>query len=88
MDTTLVDDYVGRLEAVLQDASAFPLLMLELMADPRVKQPEAAQIAKQFYGDASASTAKKEAFRRIRSRHDSLMDFMAKSRAQSGRSAA
>ncbi len=88
LDTTLVDDYVGRLEAVLEDAQAFPKLMLELMADPRVRQPEAAQIAKRFYGDASGSTAKKEAFRRIRARHESLMDYVAKARAQGGRSAA
>lgn len=88
MDTTLVDVYVDRLERALQDDAAFPELMLELIRDPRVRQPEAAQIAKRFYGDATATTAKKEAFRRIQARHDSLMDYMAKSRAQAGKSAA
>ena len=87
-DQELVSDYVRNLEQFLRDPDAFEALMLRLENDTRVKQPEAALIAKMFYGDASASTPKRDAFRRIWLRHNSLMDYNAKSRAQRGKSAA
>lgn len=88
MDTKVVDAYVARLEAALGREAEFDVVMRDLTTDPQVRQPEAARICKLFYGDASASLSKREAIRRIRSRHDSLLDFAAKSRAQAGKSAA
>jgi len=88
MDSTIVDQYVARLEASLQDPTAFEATMQILETDKAVRQQEAAGICKRFYGDASSSTSKREAMRRIRSRHTSLMDFLAKSEAQAGKSAA
>lgn len=88
MNQMVVDAYVAELNAALGDEFTFSALMARLETDARVRQPEAAAICKVFYGDASSSLSKREAFRRIWSRQNSLLDFKAKSRAQAGRSAA
>lgn len=88
MDQNLVNATVARLQAALGNEPDFDDLLSELATNPAYKQPELAAICKLFYGDASSKTSKVEALRRIRSRHISLLDFRAKSRAQHGKSAA
>jgi hypothetical protein len=81
MDMEIVNSYVAKLRAALGDADAFATVYFELEGDRKVRQQEAAGIAKSFYG-------KNEAFRRIRSRQNAIMDSLAKTRAQAGKSAA
>ncbi len=88
MDTALVDSFVARLNAALGKDVPFTEVYNALTIDPRVRQPEAALIAKKFLGTGNASVTKKEAFRQIRSHHLFLIDYQAKSRAQAGKSAA
>ncbi len=88
MNVEIVNSYVVRLLAALGDADAFAAVYSDLEHDSAVRQPEAAGIAKSFYGDASPRLAKSEAFRRIRLRQNAIMDSRAKSRAQAGKSAA
>ena len=91
VDPKALDDIaarLARLESALGDEVNFSSVIAQLEADPGVRQAEAASICKLFYGDASSSTTRREALRRIRARHDSLMDYIAKSHAQSGKTAA
>lgn len=88
MDTQVVSLYVQQLLAALGDPDAFADVYSEMERNPRVRQQEAVGIAKSFYGDASSKHSKSEAFRRIRLRQNAIMDSRAKSRAQSGKSAA
>jgi hypothetical protein len=88
MDMDIVTAYVSKLVAALGDQERFSIIYGQMEFDKRVRQQEAACIAKSFYGDANSSTTKSEAFRRIRLRQNAIMDSRAKSRAQAGRSAA
>jgi hypothetical protein len=88
MDLEIVNSYVSKLLAALGDADAFAEVYFQLAHDKKVRQQEAASIAKSFYGDANSSTSRTEALRRIRLRHNALMDSRAKTRAQAGKSAA
>ena len=83
-----IKDYVSRLESVVADPDAFRKIIDEIESDSRVKQSELAAIANAFYGHTAASTSKRESLRRIWSRHHAKMDFFAKARAQTGKSAA
>lgn len=87
MDTSLVDDYVKRLEGALGDDRKFRALIDELNADRRVDQPEAVAIATRFYGQTSAGTSRSKALGRIRERHVKLMKFK-RQPSTAGRSAA
>lgn len=88
MNLELVEAYVERLRAALESPADFELVMKDLQSNPGALQPETAMICRLFYGDAPLNLSKRESLRRIRSRHESLMDFVAKSRAQTGKSAA
>jgi hypothetical protein len=88
MDTIIVNDYVALLKAALGDADAFARVYAKLEHDKAVRQAEAAGIAKLFTGDASKSTPRVEALRRIRMLQVGILDVKAKKRAQLGRSAA
>jgi len=88
VNNDLVDEYVRLLESVLKDPIAFLEAYSRLAEDKRVRQPEAAMIARKFYGHAAVSTPRKNALRLIKERHISLQDHRAKTRAQAGKSAA
>lgn len=88
LNKDIVRNYVRRLEEALHDENAFPALVHCMEHDPLLRQPEMVAIANGFYGPTPQGASKKECLRRIMSRHRSLMDYRAKTKAQSGKSAA
>lgn len=88
MNMDVIESFVARLTAALGKEPDFTQVLAALVEDSSISQPMLVDICKRFYGDANSKTSKSEALRRIKLRHSSLMDFRAKSRAQSGKSAA
>jgi hypothetical protein len=87
MNSSIVDDYVRRLENALGDDRKFGALFDELSADGRVDQSGAVAIATIFYGHTSARTPRSKALGRVRERHLKLMKFK-RQPSTAGRSAA
>jgi hypothetical protein len=82
----LVVHYKEKLEAALGDEEKFTAIYNDLCANPAIGKPEIIALAKQMMGGAART--QEAALKKIRSRHQSLMVFKAKSRATGGRSAA
>ncbi|MGA7329004.1 MAG: hypothetical protein WBX25_32085 [Rhodomicrobium sp.] len=84
---SVVAQYLERLKIALGQESFEPLFE-ELSKDKRVRKEEAAAIASEFVSATSKSAKKSDSLKRIRARHDNIMDSARKHDALRGRSAA
>ena len=86
MREDLIASYYRRLEECLGDDRGFRALADRLNEDAEVGKAEAIALAKRFTQSAPKSRA--EAIKKIRARHQALMNQRAKLLATDGRSAA
>ena len=75
MDHKLVAIYLGNLEQTLEDANRFPELYRNIVADKRIGQPEAVELASRFLDPIAKSTSRPKALRRLLYRHEKMMEI-------------